>query len=183
LAVLSEIWLTFAEAYDIKLIMNKGVYDIIRPRWLFDSIANNELVPMSRKYFFHATAERMESEDYYNEDDNLESRSPEETSLRMSVSPGIPVDAEVSESKDEDSEMQEWLKIGPGSDAAENPGDGADSVTDPDSGNEDNWFNIEAPQLGGAEASGMEVGFCVSLGGWRLLGKTSSTPTMMSTSK
>jgi DNA ligase-4 len=146
--------------------MNKGVYDIIRPRWLFDSIASNELVPMSKKYFFHATAERMESEDYYNEDDDLDSRSPKETSLRMSVSPGIQVDAEVPESKEEDSEMQEWLKIGPGSDAAENPGDDADSVTDPDSGNEDdNWFSVEAPQLGGAGVSGMEVSLCVGLGG------------------
>jgi DNA ligase-4 len=144
--------------------MDKGVFDIIRPRWLFDSIANNELVPMSKKYFFHATAERMESDDYYNEDDDPEGPSPEDTASRMSVSPGIQVDAEVSESKEEDSEMQEWLQIGPGSSAAGDPGDDADSVTDPDSGDEDNWFDVEAPQLGGAEVSGMEVKSLVSLG-------------------
>lgn len=144
--------------------MDKGVFDIIRPRWLFDSIANNELVPMSKKYFFHATAERMESEDYYNEDDDPEGHSPEEAASRMSVSPGIPADAEVFKSKEEDSEMQEWLQIGPGSNAAEDPGDDADSVTDPDSGDEDNWFDVEAPQLGGAEVSGMEVKSLVSLG-------------------
>jgi DNA ligase-4 len=137
--------------------MNKGVYDIIRPRWLFDSIANNELVPLSKKYFFHATAERMESEDYDNEDDDHEGRSPEETAVRASASPGIQVDAEMSEPKEEDSEMHEWLKIGPGSNAAEDHGDDADSVTDPESGDEDNWFNVEAPQLGGAEVSRMEV--------------------------
>jgi DNA ligase-4 len=145
--------------------MNKGVYDIIRPRWLFDSIANNELVPMSKMYFFHATAERMKSEDYYNEDDDHESRSPEETALRMSVSPGVQVDAEASESKKEDSKMQEWLQIGPVSNAAESSGDDADSVTDPESGDEDNWFNIEAPQPGGAEVSGMEVSLRESWGG------------------
>jgi hypothetical protein len=83
----------------------------------------------------------------------------------MSVSPGILDDAEVSESKEEDSEMQEWLQIGPVSDAAENPGDDADSVTDPDSGNEDNWFNVDAPQLGDTEASGIEVSLYVSLVG------------------
>jgi DNA ligase 4 len=143
--------------------MDKGVFDIIRPRWLFDSIANNELVPMSKKYFFHATAERMESEDYYNEDDDPEGHSPKETASRMSVSPGIQVDAEVSESKEEDSEMQEWLQIGPGSNA-EDHGDDADSVTDPDSGDEDNWFDVEARQLGGAEVSGMEVKSLMSLG-------------------
>jgi hypothetical protein len=145
----------------------------------------NELVPMSTKYFFHATAERIESEDYYNEGDDLESRSPQEASLRMSVSPGILVDAEVSESKEEDSEMQEWLQIGPGSDAAENPGDDADSVTDPDSGNEDNWFiQRRCAAVGGYR--GVRDGggsLCESRRVWRLLGNTSSTPTMMSMSK
>ena len=165
MTILSEIQLTFAEAYDIKMIMDKGVYDIIRPRWLFDSVANNELVPLSKKYFFHATAERMESEDYDNEDDDHEDHSQEETALRVSASPGIKVDAEVSESKEEDgSEMHEWLQIGPDSNAAEDHGDDADSVTDPESGDEDNWFNVEAPQLGGAEVSGMEVSLRESRG-------------------
>ena len=141
--------------------MNKGVYDIIRPRWLFDSIANSELVPMSKKYFFHATAERMNSEDYDDEndedDDGLERRSPEESALRKSASPGTHVDAEMSESKEEDSDMQDWLQIDPGSNVAENLRDDAESVTDPDSDNEDNWFNVEAPQLGSAPASETEV--------------------------
>jgi DNA ligase-4 len=134
LAYSSEIWLTFAEAYDIKLIVNKGVYDIIRPRWLFDSIANNELVPMSKKYFFHATAERMDSEDYDNEgDDGPERRSPEESALGKSASPGTHVDAETSEPKEEDPDMQDWLQIESGTNVAENLRDDAESVTDPDS--------------------------------------------------
>ena len=103
--------------------------------------------------------------------------------MSVSPAPGVEVDAEVSESKEEDSEMQEWLQIGPGSNAEDNPGDDADSVTDPDSGDEDNWFNIEAPQLGGAEVSEMEVSLCVSLGGWHLLGDISSMLTTTSTSK
>jgi len=139
--------------------MNKGVYDIIRPRWLFDSIANNELVPMSKMYFFHATPERVESEDYGDRnDDDPESRSPEESALRKPASRDTHVDAEMSEPKEEDSEMQDWLQIEPGSNVAENFRDDAESVTDPDSDNEDNWFNVEAPQLGGAPASETEVG-------------------------
>jgi DNA ligase-4 len=141
--------------------MNKGVYDIIRPRWLLDSIANNELVPMLKKYFFHATAERMNSEDYDDEndedEDGLERHSPEENALRMSASPGTHVDAEMSGSKEEDSDMQDWLQIDPGSNVAENLRDDAESVTDPDSDNEDNWFNVEALQLGGAPTSETEV--------------------------
>ena len=143
--------------------MNKGVYDIIRPRWLFDSIANNELVPMSKKYFFHATAERVDSEDYDNEgDDGLERRSPEESALRKSASPGTHADAEMSESKEEDSDMQDWLQIEPSSNVAENLRDDAESVTDPDSDNEDNWFNVEAPQLGGAPTSETEASLLIS---------------------
>jgi DNA ligase-4 len=140
--------------------MNKGVYDIIRPRWLFDAIANNELVPMSKKYFFHATAERMNPEEYGDEDDDgLERRSPEESALRKSASPGTHVDAEMSESKEEDSDMQDWLQVEPGSNVAESLHDDAESVTDPDSDNEDNWFSVEAPQLGGAPTSETEVSF------------------------
>lgn len=147
--------------------MNKGIFDIIRPQWLFDSITSKELVPLSRKYFFHATAERMESEEYYNEDGDLELEPedllPGKTALRMSGSPSIHTDAGMSESREEDPTMRDWLQIGPASNDAENLDDDADSVTDPDSGAEDNWFSIKAPQQGGAEVSGTEVILCARL--------------------
>ena len=137
--------------------MNKGVYDIIRPQWIFDSVANDVLVPMSRKYIFHATAERMESEEYNNLDDDHERRSSgEDVTAEIAGSSGV-VDSKVSESKDGDSEMQDWLQIKPGADASENDHDDADSATDPDSDNEDNWFNVEPPQSGSGQVSGMEV--------------------------
>ena len=135
------------------MIMNKGIHDIIRPQWIFDSIASGQLVPMSRKYFFHATAERMESEEYNNLDHDVERRSPGEVAAEMDGSPGL-VDSKVSE---DDSEMQDWLQIKPEANASENDYDDADSATDPDSDNEDNWFNVEPPQSGGGELSGMEV--------------------------
>ena len=181
-----DIGLTSSEAYDIKLIMNKGVFDIIRPQWLFDSIANKELVPMSKKYFFHATAERMESEEYNNKDGDLEleGHPPEEITPRLSASPSIHADGDTSESKEEDSEMQEWLQIGPSSNVAGNASDDAESVTDPDSGDEDNWFSVEAPQPGGAEGEAMEVILCARLWGIGCsLSNSSSTPASTSTSK
>ncbi|KAH9167381.1 ATP dependent DNA ligase domain-containing protein [Lactarius sanguifluus] len=145
--------------YDIKLIMNKGMHDIIRPQWIFDSIANGVLVPMSRKYFFHATAERMESEAYNNSDDDIERCSSGEVAAEMAGSSGV-LDSRVSESKEGDSDMQDWLQIGPETNASENDHDDADSATDPDSDNEDNdnWFNVEPPQPGsGKEVTDMEV--------------------------
>ncbi|KAM6496937.1 DNA ligase IV [Amanita muscaria] len=50
--------------YDLKMIMNKGKYDIIKPSWIEDSIAFERLAPFYKKYFFHATEERKFSEEY-----------------------------------------------------------------------------------------------------------------------
>ena len=132
------------------MIIDKGLHDIIRPQWIFDSIANNALAPMTRKYFFHATASRMESEEFNDEDDDLERHSSDrDAATRMSVSP-------VPESKEEASEVQDWLQIGPSTKIAEKDDDDeADSATDPDSDNEDNWFSVEPPR--GAEVPRTEV--------------------------
>jgi DNA ligase 4 len=139
------------------MIIDKGIHDIIRPQWIFDSIANNALAPMTRNYFFHATASRMESEEFNDEGDDLERHSSEgEAATRMSVSPDIQVDNQVPEFKEEDSEMQDWLQIGPSTKTAEKGDDDeADSATDPDSDNEDNWFSVEPPRE--AEVPGTEV--------------------------
>ena len=36
-------------AYDLKLIMNKDVCDIIRPQWILDSVAKEAVVPLTKK--------------------------------------------------------------------------------------------------------------------------------------
>ena len=38
------------KAYDIKLVMNKDVCDIIRPQWILDSVAKEDLVPLTKKW-------------------------------------------------------------------------------------------------------------------------------------
>ena len=169
--------------------MNKGIHDIIRPQWIFDSITNNALALMSRKYFFHATPGRMESEEY-NQNDDLEQRSLEwEPATRKFVSPGVHVDDQNPEPKEEDSEMQDWLQIEPSTKAARNDDNNdndTDSATDPDSDNEDNWFSVEPPQSGGAEVPGMAVIFASLLGDCHTFSDhfhISSTQAMMSTRK
>lgn len=39
-----------ALAYDIKLLVNKGTVDIIRPQWVLDCVARDELVPLKKRY-------------------------------------------------------------------------------------------------------------------------------------
>ena len=36
-------------AYDIKMLMDKGTIDIIRPEWIKDSVAKGQLMPFKRK--------------------------------------------------------------------------------------------------------------------------------------
>lgn len=37
-------------AYDLKLVMDKGVCDIIRPQWILDCVANEKILPLTKKY-------------------------------------------------------------------------------------------------------------------------------------
>ena len=37
------------QAYDIKLIIDKGFCDIIRPQWILDCVAKGEIVPLTKK--------------------------------------------------------------------------------------------------------------------------------------
>jgi len=39
-----------ALAYDIQILINKGTYDIIRPKWITDCVHANKLLPMTKKY-------------------------------------------------------------------------------------------------------------------------------------
>ncbi|OBZ73865.1 DNA ligase 4 [Grifola frondosa] len=61
--------------YDIKMIMNKGICDIIRPQWIMDCIAEGEKVPLTKKYFFHATPARK-AEPEYNTGDESDKEVP-----------------------------------------------------------------------------------------------------------
>lgn len=51
-ALLYVLTLYVVQAYDIKLIMNKGVFDIIRPQWIKDCVTKGELLPLKKKCVF-----------------------------------------------------------------------------------------------------------------------------------
>ncbi|THU99099.1 ATP-dependent DNA ligase [Dendrothele bispora CBS 962.96] len=56
--------------YNLRLIIEEGLYDVLNSNWITDSIKSKEKVPMRRKYFFHATESRKESEEYGEGDDD-----------------------------------------------------------------------------------------------------------------
>ena len=51
-------------ALDIKRIIEKTEFDIIRPQWIHDCVQQGELVPLKKKYFFHASPARTGDEEY-----------------------------------------------------------------------------------------------------------------------
>ncbi|KAI0766955.1 DNA ligase 4 [Trametes elegans] len=174
--------------YDIKLIVNKGVCDIIRPQWILDCVAQEEIVPLTKKYFFHATARRKETDEYGMEDSDTEEEPDEEGGPSQSMAPPVsrksssPSHAESSpEDKVEaDPSLAEWFDVG----GKPLPLSGArrvDSETEsetepePDSDNEDvepepevgaegddDWEQVER-ESGSSQPANEEVG-CVRCG-------------------
>ncbi|KAH9852184.1 DNA ligase 4 [Lenzites betulinus] len=131
--------------YDIKLIVNKGVCDIIRPQWILDCVAQEEIVPLTKKYFFHATAARKEMDEYNMDDSDTEEEPDEEppvpapSTSKKSQSPdnaaaSPKADAEI------DPSLAEWFDVGAKRpSAAAEGGSDTESETEPepDSENED----------------------------------------------
>ncbi|KAG1849416.1 ATP dependent DNA ligase domain-containing protein [Suillus subalutaceus] len=100
--------------YDIKLLIDKDSVDIIRPQWITDCIHRGELVPLKKKYFFHATLARQESDDYHqldtDEDQEMTDGTVEEdASLKIPITPeGF--EPKLEETKDIDPELMDWFQ-------------------------------------------------------------------------
>jgi len=69
-------------AYDLKLIIDKGKHDVVKPSWIEDSISLGRPAPVYKRYFFHATEERMDTEEYNAEPE--EATTEEDAAVAMS---------------------------------------------------------------------------------------------------
>ncbi|TFY80530.1 hypothetical protein EWM64_g3481 [Hericium alpestre] len=150
--------------HDIKSAINKG-HEVIKPQWIRDSILAGERRPMTKRYFFHASDDRKLS-DEYNQDVEL---FGEEEAMDVSRTPSIPPAANgkaqpAEEEQEEKEEMEptlkEWIQVR-GEERAE--GAEEESVTDPDSENEDvleplsgedEWLTTKAHVSGDVEVTG-----------------------------
>ncbi|KAG2150301.1 ATP dependent DNA ligase domain-containing protein [Suillus bovinus] len=101
--------------YDIKLLIDKDNVDIIKPQWIADCIRRGELVPLKKKYFFHATLARQESDDYRQLDTDEEQEMSdgvvqEDASLKMPITPeGF--EPKLEETEEVDSELADWFQV------------------------------------------------------------------------
>ncbi|KAF5351528.1 hypothetical protein D9758_007230 [Tetrapyrgos nigripes] len=127
--------------HDLRLTIGKGVYDILKPRWITDSVALGMQAPLRKKYFFHATVERKENEEYDEGDEEDGEDHEDQTAIDVpplpAEEPQIEVKTEVK-TEEMDPEMAKWFQDAPskaGSSKAKSPE--PDSETEPDSDNTD----------------------------------------------
>jgi len=143
-------------AIDIKRIIEKTEFDIIRPQWILDCVGQGELVPLRKKYFFHASRTRVEDGEYdlSDSEDDSAPRAPTTSSsqvdedevaraLAMSKTPGSEVDSELSE----------WFQVEPNDLKISGKVDDSETEEDNDSDNhdlnepdmvedDDDWFQL-----------------------------------------
>ncbi|KAG6812748.1 hypothetical protein H0H92_000794 [Tricholoma furcatifolium] len=143
--------------YDLKLLIDKDMCDVLRPEWVIDSVENANLAPLLKKYFFHATTERVDNNDFAEEENEDEKASmsikPEEdegNSSSLQAKEESPTPSVKEEQTDEvDPALAEWLKLDL---EKENDDVKYESVTDADSDNADvagedddfdYWFSVK----------------------------------------
>lgn len=123
-------------ALDIKRIIEKTGFDIIRPQWIHDCVRKGELVLLRKKYFFHASPARIEDGEY----DLSESEDESAISSNLKDEDEVARVLETSKASgpELESEHSEWFKVEPG-----NPrisGDIDDSETEEDNGSDNHDF-------------------------------------------
>ncbi|KAH7924280.1 ATP-dependent DNA ligase [Leucogyrophana mollusca] len=138
--------------YDIKLLINKGTIDIVKPQWIVDCIAQEEIIPLRKKYLFHASIDRQQSSEY-NEEDVDEDYDMRDGTGEQDARLNVPAISEGEEAKEEfeeaDVTLADWFKVD--TRPAPNEGSDTETETDADSVNDDvkleddenDWFKIE----------------------------------------
>lgn len=143
--------------YDIKRIIEKTDFDIIRPHWIHDCIRKGELVPLRKKYFFHASPVRMEDEEYElsdYEEESMPRRSPTSTNIKDEDEVVRALAMSRASESELESEHSGWFKVE--TQDLKIPGSADDSETEEDNdsdnhdlkgsdaveSDDDDWFPI-----------------------------------------
>ncbi|KAH7914811.1 ATP dependent DNA ligase domain-containing protein [Hygrophoropsis aurantiaca] len=135
--------------YDIKLLINKGTIDIVKPQWILDCAAREEIVPLRKKYFFHASIDRQVSSEW-NEDDDEDISMADDTikqDSKMTTAHGSETPKE--EPVEIDPALADWFKVDtksiPLEDSDTETETDADSVNDDvysEGNDDDDWFKV-----------------------------------------
>ncbi|KAH0836355.1 DNA ligase 4 [Lanmaoa asiatica] len=133
--------------YDIKLLVNKGTVDIVRPQWVLDCVARDELLPLKKRYtireeasvqflhvhklhryFFHPSDNRRISAEYDepdSEDDEEMDDEPQQRSREQDADLKTPtsIEAKVEPAEEMDPTLVDWLSVDARNTATEDSAD------------------------------------------------------------
>ncbi|KII87420.1 hypothetical protein PLICRDRAFT_55380 [Plicaturopsis crispa FD-325 SS-3] len=145
--------------YDISLVIRADKYDVVKPRWIQDSIAQSQRVPLQKKYFFHATSKRKQAEGYDSDtEDEDEDVAPAGTPMVQSRD-NTPQEVDDTDTKSDDADetdpsLKDWYKVDKQS--SHSPPQDSDTETEDDSDHdaalagadgedaaEDDWLQVE----------------------------------------
>jgi len=143
--------------YDIKMLVNKGTVDIVKPQWVLDCVARDELLTLKKRYFFHASDDRQISSEYNEPDSDEDSnevvdrRQPQPSQEQGAGADTIAADiedkAEPASGEDMDPVLADWLRVDTNARPETASDDSAtEPESDPDSANDDDndeWVNLE----------------------------------------
>ncbi|KAG6891545.1 hypothetical protein C0992_004403 [Termitomyces sp. T32_za158] len=157
-AVTSRLFDGMKFAYDLKLLINKGIHDVIKPEWVTDSVDGQAPAPFYKRYFFHAKTERVEANGFEDAGTEIDEEAEDEAALSPASqtekgSPAPRVEEEqsgaVKDEQPDDPDLADWFKV---DDIKQEEDIKYESVTDADSDNADvadedddldDWFNIK----------------------------------------
>ncbi|KAJ7449621.1 DNA ligase IV [Mycena latifolia] len=142
---------------ELQNYIKKGIYDVIKPQWITDSIALGRPAPLRKKYFFHATPSRIDAEEY-DEGEAEEELKVDEPEAGPNGMKTEDIDEDVikpkMEPEDIDPSLVDWFKVeedekkvistGRDSDSeTENDSDNADVAKDEVDDDLDDWFKVK----------------------------------------
>ncbi|RDB23717.1 DNA ligase 4 [Hypsizygus marmoreus] len=148
--------------YDLKLLIDKGIYDIIKPEWITESITLGKLAPFRKKYFFHPSRARAETDEYNGGEASEEedASAPVASTSNLSQSPVPPVKEEEPE-VEMDPALADWFNIDTSHEqdiknepesATDNDSDNADVADEDQDVDLDDWFSVKQPSAGEVQA-------------------------------
>ncbi|KAJ3982001.1 DNA ligase 4 [Lentinula detonsa] len=131
---------------DVQVVMEKGIYDVLKPKWVTDSVTLGHKAPFKSKYFIRASKSRVETNEYEAEvfgEDNQDGDMTEvnessravvhaETERRSQT-----VDSEVKEEYEMDDQHADWFHVDNVDAQDPRSETESDSVTEDDSDNAD----------------------------------------------
>ncbi|KAI0091679.1 DNA ligase 4 [Irpex rosettiformis] len=164
--------------YDIKLIMQRGVFDIVKPTWIKACVAKGEILPLRKKYFFHATESSQTEPDYdadIDDDDKEGSETEQSETEDKDVDLPTPAPAATRVSKEPDTSqidpsLADWFQIDkkdaepaqavPDDDSETEPEsdnmDTQDIEADPVDAGDDDWYQFQTAEDGTRSQSRLE---------------------------